>query len=75
MDPIHPIVPVPPTIPPVSPAPLISRIDRDDRRRGADEDQRRRRSPRHATGTDGEQARVDEHDGEDDTGLHVNVTA
>jgi hypothetical protein len=69
MDPIHPIVPVAPHIPPISPAPMIGKIDRDSARRSPDEDRRRRRQP-----TPTPPANDAEH-GDDDTGLHVNVTA
>ncbi len=71
MDPIHPIIPVAPKIPPITPAPMIGRIDRDAARRGPDQDKRRRRppTPHLADPT------LDERDGDDDPGLHVNVTA
>jgi hypothetical protein len=69
MDPIHQIVPVAPSIPPITPAPLIGGIDREDRRRGTDEERRRRRRPRP------EDPASDQRDGEDDSGLHVDVTA
>jgi hypothetical protein len=72
MDPIQQIVPVAPSIPPITPTPLIGGIDREDRRRGADEERRRRRQPRHE---DAASAPSDERDGEDDSGLHVDVTA
>jgi hypothetical protein len=72
MDPIHQIVPVAPSIPPVTPTPLIGGIGREDRRRGPDEDRRRRRQPRR---DDPASAAADERDGEDDSGLHVDVTA
>lgn len=71
MDPIHPIVPVPPNIPPVSPTPLIGGIGRDDRRRGLDQDKRRRR-PASQDPTD---PGLDERADDDDSGLHINVTA
>jgi hypothetical protein len=71
MDPIQQIVPVAPSIPPVTPAPLIGGIDRDERRRGTDEERRRRRQPRPA----GPSGASDERDGGDDSGLHVDVTA
>ena len=70
MDPIHPIIPVPPNIPPVTPAPLIGRIDRDDARQSADEGKRRRR-PRPEPALDATETL----DGDDDTGLHISVTA
>jgi hypothetical protein len=69
MDPIHQIVPVAPSIPPITPAPLIGGIGREDRRRGSDEEQRRRRQGRPQAPAS------DERDGEDDSGLHVDVTA
>jgi hypothetical protein len=71
MDPIHPIAPVPPNIPPVAPPPLIGGIGRDDRRRGLDQDKRRRRR----TGPSPTDPILDERDGDDDSGLHINVTA
>jgi hypothetical protein len=72
MDPIHPIIPVSPNIPPITPTPLIGRIDREGRRPGPDEDRRRRRRPRQADPT----FPASNHpDGEDDSGLHVDVTA
>jgi hypothetical protein len=69
MDPIHQIVPVAPSIPPITPTPLIAGIDREDRRRGTDEERRRRRPARP------EDPASEQHDGEDDSGLHVDVTA
>jgi hypothetical protein len=72
MDPIQQIVPVAPSIPPITPAPLIGGINREDRRRGADDEHRRRRQPRPE---DPASASTDERDGEDDSGLHVDVTA
>jgi hypothetical protein len=73
MDPIHPIIPVPPNIPPVTPAPLIGRIDREDRRRSPDDEQRHgKKSSPDPTAAD---YAVDERDGDEDSGLHVNVTA
>ena len=71
MDPIQQIVPVAPSIPPITPAPLIGGIDRNDRRRGTDEDRRRRRQPRPVDPS----GAADERDGEDDSGLHVDVRA
>jgi hypothetical protein len=71
MDPIQQIVPVAPSIPPITPTPLIGGIDRKDRRRGTDEERRRRRQPRPA----GPSEAPGERDGEDDSGLHVDVTA
>jgi hypothetical protein len=72
MDPIQQIVPVAPSIPPITPAPLIGGIDREDRRRGADDERRRRR---HARPEDPASAPSDERDGDDESGLHVDVTA
>jgi hypothetical protein len=72
MDPIHQIVPVAPSIPPITPTPLIGGIDREGRRRGPDEEPRRRRQPRPEDPTS---APSDGRDGEDDSGLHVDVTA
>jgi hypothetical protein len=69
MDPIHPIIPVRPNIPPVTPAPLIGGVDRDGRQRDTSQQNRRRRPPSPVP------ADVHEHDGEDDSGLHVDVTA
>ena len=69
MDPIHPIIPVAPNIPPITPTPLIGRIDRDGRRRDPDAEKRRRRQP------DPARPVSDERDGDDDSGLHINVTA
>lgn len=69
MDPIHQIVPVAPSIPPITPAPLIGGIDREGRRRGTDEERRRRRQPRP------NDPAVDERDGDENPGLHVDVTA
>jgi hypothetical protein len=69
MDPIHQIVPVAPSIPPITPAPLIGGIDREDRRRGSDEERRGRRQRRPEPGLS------EERDGEDESGLHVDVTA
>ncbi len=73
MDPIHPIVPLPPNIPPVTPTPLIGGIGRDDRRRSLDQDKRRRRPPTQAPAD----PVLEEHagEGDDDPGLHINVTA
>ncbi len=72
MDPIHPIAPVPPNIPPVGPTPLIGRIDREGRRPGPEE-KRRRRQPR--SGPTSAEHGIDEPGGDDDSGLHINVTA
>jgi len=72
MDPIHQIVPVAPSIPPITPAPLIGRIDRDAPRRGLDEERRRRRPPRPE---DPASEAAGERDGDDDQGLHIDVTA
>jgi len=71
MDPIHPISPVQPNITPITPAPLIGRTDRDGGRPGPDQDKRRRRPPAQSS-TD---PALDERDGDEDSGLHINVTA
>ncbi|MBV9801636.1 MAG: hypothetical protein JO130_00535 [Solirubrobacterales bacterium] len=68
MDPLHPIAPVPPRIPQVAPAPMARHVDRDAQRGGRD-DARRRRRPAQP------ELPVEEHDSDDDSGLHVNVTA
>jgi hypothetical protein len=70
MDPIHPIIPVAPNIPPITPAPMIGRVDRDAARRGPDQDKRRRRPPSPGANESGR----DERDGDDGSGLHINVT-
>jgi len=78
MDPLHPIIPIPPNIPSVTPAPMMGRVDRDSSRAGAGQDQRRRRRPPAAPGTtdyDEFDYAVEETEGEDDSGLHINVTA
>lgn len=67
MEPIQQIVPVAPSIPTITPTPLIGGIDRDDRRRGSEEERRRRRRGRPEPAV--------QRDGEDDSGLHVDVTA
>jgi hypothetical protein len=69
MDPIHQIVPVAPSIPPITPTPLIGGIDRENRRRGSEQERRRRRQARP------EDPSSVEREGEDDSGLHVDVTA
>jgi len=80
MDPLHPIVPVPPNLPPVTPAPIAGGVTRDGARRGPDQDKRRRTRPEadaaaHASidGTDYYLDDAGDHD--DETGLHINVTA
>jgi hypothetical protein len=81
MDPLHPIVAIPPNIPPVTPAPTAGRVDRDGARTGADQERRRRRRPpggggeNSAASYDGFDYPLDDADDEDDSGLHVNVTA
>jgi hypothetical protein len=79
MDPIHPIVPLPPTIAPVTPAPMVGRVDRDQPHGAPGDENRRRRRARSEHGSDAELADglgyVVGPDGEDDEGLHVNVTA
>ena len=80
MDPLHPIVPISPNIPPITPAPMVGRVDRDSSRAGAGQDKRRRRRAAadngpSAPGYDGLDHTVNDADGEDDSGLHINVTA
>lgn len=80
MDPINPIAPLSPSIPPIAPAPMTRRVDRDPSRSGYRQDQRRRRRPQDdgdPSGPGSEQFDYAEDypDGEDDSGLHVNVTA
>jgi hypothetical protein len=77
MDPLHPIVPVAQNIPPVTPAPMAGRVDRDGGRSTQDPEQRRRkREPAaHAT-VEGTDYYVDDAvDDDDDSGLHISVTA
>jgi hypothetical protein len=59
------------------PTPLIGRIDRENRHSGAGENQRRRKRPQPQDGPAGPEHGydVDERDGDDDSGLHINVTA
>ena len=75
MDPIHPIAPLPPTLPPVAPAPMTGRVDRDSRRAPEEERRRRRRARPDQASEDELGYTVDERDGDDDSGLHINVTA
>jgi hypothetical protein len=80
MDPLHPIVPVPPNIPPVTPAPMAGGVSRDGARRDSDQDKRRRKRPdagaaAHASIDGADYYLDDPGDDEDDTGLHINVTA
>ena len=74
MDPIHPIIPVAPSIPTVTPAPLIGRVDRDGPHNEAGDDKRRRPRPQPPEDPDTPDYTYDA-DGEDDSGLHINVTA
>jgi len=79
MDPLHPIVPVPPNIPPVTPSPMAGGVSRDGARSGAEQDRRRRRRPEaeaaaHAS-IEGTDYYVDDALDDDDTGLHIDVTA
>ncbi|MFZ0973287.1 MAG: hypothetical protein WAN22_13740 [Solirubrobacteraceae bacterium] len=82
MDPIHPIVPVAPNIPSVTPAPMAGRVYRDGARSNADQGGRRRqrggRGPESAPATyvseDGQEY-YPEAPEDDDSGLHINVTA
>lgn len=80
MDPIHPIAPVPPRIPPVAPAPMIGRVDRDAPHTTAGEDRRRRRRAQpdpNSTETPDQYLdyAVDDPDGGEGPGLHIDVTA
>jgi hypothetical protein len=80
MDPLHPIVPIGPNIPPITPAPMAGRVDRDRSRAGTGQDKRRRRRAQEESraplaGSEGLDYLVDDADGEDDSGLHINVTA
>ena len=80
MDPINPIAPLSPGIPPIAPAPMARRVDRDSARSGHGKDQGRRRRPQDdgdpsAPGSNQFDYGEDYPDGEDDSGLHINVTA
>jgi hypothetical protein len=80
MDPIHPIAPLSPNIPEIRPAPMARPVDRDSSRSGYGSDQRRRRRPQPEgdptePGSDQFGYAQDDADGEDDSGLHINVTA
>jgi hypothetical protein len=79
VDPLHPIVPVPPNIPPVTAPPMAGAVNRDGARSSADRDRRRHRRPEteaaaHAS-VDGIDYYLDDPDDDDDSGLHINVTA
>ena len=79
MDPLHPIVPVAPNIPPVTPAPMAGGIHRDGARSDADLNRRRRRRPEseaaaHAS-IEGTDYYLDDPGDDDDSGLHINLTA
>ncbi len=82
MDPIHPIVPVAPNIPSVTPAPMAGRVDRDGAQSNGDQGGRRRR--RDGRGPESAPATYVSEDGQeyypeapedDDSDLHINVTA
>jgi hypothetical protein len=83
MDPLHPIVPVAPNIPPVTPAPTAGGVNRDGARSNPEQGKRRRReggrglqSPAAAyVSEDGLEYYSDDLEGDDDSGLHINVTA
>jgi hypothetical protein len=80
MDPLHPIVPVAPPLPPISPAPMVGGVGRDSSRGGAGQDRQRRRRPQPDPGPDGLPDHdldyaADYGDGEDDSGLHIDVRA
>ncbi len=79
MDPIHPIVPVQPNIPSVTPAPNAGRVDRDGARGNPGQDRRRRKAPdvapaAHAS-VGGSDYYLEDPGDDDDTGLHISVTA
>jgi hypothetical protein len=83
MDPLHPIIPIAPNIPPISPSPMVGGVSRDSARGGGGQDRRRRRDTAGSAGGgdsvsasyDGLEYADDEFDGDDDSGLHINVTA
>ena len=80
MDPLHPIIPIQPNIPPIQPAPMVRGVDRDAPHSGPGQERRRRRRPPANDGTgsaayEGLDYAGEDPDGEDDTGLHINVTA
>ncbi|HTU84963.1 MAG TPA: hypothetical protein VMF57_05275 [Solirubrobacteraceae bacterium] len=80
MDPLHPIVPIAPNIPPIMPAPLVGGVSRDSSRAGGGQDPGRRRRAQREPGQDGLlddelDYAADHSDGEDDSGLHIDVTA
>ena len=69
MDPLHPILPIQPTLPPITPAPAIGRVDRDGRQGDGACFRGRRRPPSPVQPT------VEACDGDDGSGLHIDVTA
>jgi len=79
MDPIHPIAPVAPNITPVTPAPMAGRVDRDGARSDAYGDKRRRRrpdpGPAAQASVDGVEYVLEDGADDEDSGLHINVTA
>jgi hypothetical protein len=80
MDPIHPIAPLASNIPSIRPAPMARPVDRDSSRSGHGSDQRRKRRSQQDgdpidPGSDLFDYAEDYADGEDDSGLHVDVTA
>ena len=79
MDPIHPIAALAPNIPPVSPAPMAGRVDRDGARDNLYGDRRRRRRPGSAhaaqASVDGIESFADDGEDDDDSGLHISVSA
>jgi hypothetical protein len=79
MDPIHPIVPLSPSLPPVAPAPSAGRVDRDGARGDAYGDKRRRRrpdaGPAARADVDGIEYVLEDGDDDDQSGLHISVTA
>jgi hypothetical protein len=81
MDPLHPIIPIQPNIPPIAPAPMVGGVNRDAPHSGDGQDKRRRRrAPAEAQASSAHGYEeldygLEDPDGEDDTGLHINVTA
>jgi hypothetical protein len=80
MDPLQPILPVAPNISPITPAPMVGRVGPDSSRSGAGQDKRRRRRPQPDRGAEGMTGHeldyaVDFPEDEDDSGLHIDVTA
>ncbi|HTX08474.1 MAG TPA: hypothetical protein VME22_07670 [Solirubrobacteraceae bacterium] len=80
MDPIHPIAPLAPNITEIRPTPMARPVDRDSSRGGRGSDQRGRRRPQpdgnpSDPSSDQFDYAEDYADPEDDSGLHIDVTA